>query len=99
MAGVVHISEEEAAKDFGAVMQHIRSGDEVRLDCKDGVRAVFKRTDHDEPVKARSIDEIIEGLKERKERQGLAILDADFEADVAEARARYNAPRDHSAWD
>jgi hypothetical protein len=88
MEGVVHISEEEAARDFGAIMRHVRSGDEVRLDCKDGVEAIVKIADSDEPIKARNIDEIIDGLRKRKERQGLAILDADFEADVAEARAR-----------
>lgn len=96
---MVHISEEEAARNFGAVMRHIRSGDEVRLDCEDGVKAVFRRTDWEEPVKARSITAIIEGLKRRELEQGLATIDLDFAADVAEARKRYNAPRDHSAWD
>jgi hypothetical protein len=89
MAGVVYISEEEAAKDFGAIMRHIRSGDEVRLDCKDGVKAVVKRAD-DEPVKARSISAILEGLKQREEAQGLAIPDDEFATDLADARARYN---------
>ncbi len=86
---MVYISEEEAAKNFGALMQHIRSGDEVRLDCKDGVKAVVKRAD-DEPVKARSITAIIEGFKQREEAQGLAIPDDEFATDVADARARYN---------
>jgi hypothetical protein len=79
MADVVHISEEEAARDFGAVMQHIRSGDEVRLDCKDGVQAVVKRAGTSEPVKARKIDGIAGGLKERK---GPAVPDADMAAEA-----------------
>jgi hypothetical protein len=99
MAGVVHISEEEAARDFGAVMEHIRSGDEVFVAGKDGIEAVVRLTVSNEHVKATDIDEIIDRLRKRKEKQGLAILDAEFEADVQEARARYNAPVDGSRWD
>jgi hypothetical protein len=92
MAGIVHISEEEAARDFAAVMQHIRSGDEVRLNCKDGMEAVVRMTRSNEPVKAADIDEVIERLKRRKEEQSLAVLDAEFEAAVQEARQPYNTP-------
>lgn len=104
MAGVIHISEEDAAKDFGAIMKHIRSGDEVFVSCKDGIEAVVRMTDSKDPAKvtnpakATNIDEIIDRLKIRKERQGLAVLDAEFEADVQAARARYNAPVDGSRW-
>lgn len=96
---MVHISEEEAGRDFASVMQHIRSGDEVFVQGKDGMEAVVRMTVSHEYVKATNIDEIIERLKVRKEQQGLAILDAEFEADVKEARARYNAPSDGSRWD
>ena len=96
---MVHISEEEAAKDFAGLMKHVRCGDEVRLDCKDGVQAVVRRADDNEPVRARSITAILEGLKQREKAQGLATIDEDFAADVSKARRRYNASRDHSAWD
>lgn len=79
MAGVVHISEEEAARDFGAVMEHIRSGDEVLVAGKDGIEAVVRLTVSNEHVKATDIDEIAGDLKQRK---GLAVLDADFEAEA-----------------
>jgi len=97
MAGVVHISEEEAARDFGVVMQHIRSGDEVRLDCKDGVQAVVKRAE-DEPVKARSITGIIAELKERGRALGLSVLDDEFFADVAAVQEGRKIPQSEPAF-
>ena len=99
MAGSVHISEEEAARDFGAIMKHIRSGDEVFVAGQDGIEAVVRLIGSNGPVKATNIDEIIDRLRKRKQEQGLAVLDAEFEADVQEARARYNAPVDGSRWD
>jgi hypothetical protein len=99
MAGVVHITEEEAARDFGAIMKHIRLGDEVFVAGRDGIEAVVRLTDSNQAAKATNIDEIIERLKRRKDKQGLAVLDGEFEADVQEARARYNAPLDGSRWD
>lgn len=108
MASVVHISEQEAARDFAAVMRRVRAGEEVVVDCADGVEAVVKvksqaasdlSAAQPEPPQARSLTAIIDGLKQRKARQGLAILDPDFAPDVEEARQRYNAPLDTSAWD
>lgn len=61
-------------------MQHIRSGDEVRLDCKDGVTAVVKRADRGLPVKPRGSVGITE---EREAAQKLSIFDDEFFADVA----------------
>ena len=80
-------------------MRHIRSGDEVFVAGRDGVDAVVRVNESSSYVKATNIDEIIERLKKRKEDRGLALLDGDFEADVQEARARYNAPLDGSRWD
>ena len=84
-------------------MQHIRSGDEVLVSGLDGIEAVIKKADKSaddrEPVKATNVDEIIERLRKRKEKQGLAVLDAEFEADVREAHGRYNAPVDGTRWD
>jgi antitoxin (DNA-binding transcriptional repressor) of toxin-antitoxin stability system len=96
MAGVVHISEEEAARDIVALLERAREGETIRVERsgRPGVMIVL-----DEPVNARSVRAIIEGLRQREEVQGLAIPDDDFAADVAEARKRYNASRDHSAWD
>lgn len=88
MAGVVHISEEDAAKNFGALMRHIRSGDEVRLDCKDGVKAVVKRADNDAPVKPGAIAAIEEQIKQRQESQCLASPDDEVAADPAGAPKR-----------
>jgi len=87
MAGVVHISEEEAARDFAAVMEHIRSGDEVRLECKDGVTAVVKRADGNRPLKTRSTPPITE---EREAAQGVSVFDDEFFADASEAHKARN---------
>lgn len=110
MASVVYISEEEAARDFGAIMKHIRSGDEVRLDCKDGVTAVVKRAETSEPVKVRKIDspvgipgktipEILESLSKWEAVHGPLIVDEGFAQDVAEAHERFNRPLDTARWD
>jgi hypothetical protein len=90
MAGVVHISEEEAARDFGALMQHIRSGDEVRLDCKDGVKAVVKRADSNQSITAQSITANSEGPEAA---QGLSVFDDKFFTDVADAAEGLQVPR------
>jgi hypothetical protein len=87
MAGVVHITEEEAAKDFAAVMKRVRSGDEVRLDCKDGIQAIVKRADGNQRVKTRSISPITE---RREAAKGLSVLDDEFFIDVSEA---HKAPK------
>ncbi len=90
MAGVVHISEEEAARDFAAVMQHVRSGDEVRLECKDGVTAVFKRADGNQPVKPRSVTA---NMEEREAARELSVFDDEFFADVAGVHEAHVVPQ------
>jgi len=95
MASVVYISEEEAARDFGAIMKHIRSGDEVRLDCKDGVTAVVKRADGNQSVKARSIKAISE---EREAARGLSPFDHElFLPDDAKAHEPRGVPQSQPA--
>lgn len=96
MAGVVHISEAEAARDFSALLRRVRDGEEVVVDCEGGFEAVVKVA---QPSKGRKITEILEALREREARQGLAVPDDQFARDVAEAHERYNAPLDSSAWD
>ena len=92
MAGVVHISEAEAARDFAALVDRALAGEEI----------VVRRGDEDlvvlSPVSSRrrlwTIGEAIERLEPRKADGPLAIPDEDFAADVASARERWGAPVD-----
>ena len=90
--GVLHISDEEAARDLEALLEAVRSDSQVMIEAP-GRRGVTMMVP-DEPVKARSITAILEGLKQREEAQGLAMPDDEFAVDVAEARKRYNGPVD-----
>ena len=97
MAGVVHISEEEAAKDFAGLFERVRAGERVIVEApgRSGVMMMVP----DEPVRARSITAILEGLRLREASAGLVLPDDDFAADVAEAHKRLNQPLDSSKWD
>lgn len=97
MAGVVHISEEEAARDVKGLFERVRSGERLVIEAAD--RPDVMMTLSKEPVKARSIAEVIKALETPKGTHGLALLDANFAADVAEVRERYNSSEDHPAWE
>jgi len=97
MAGVVHISDEEAARDIEALLAAVRSGSQVIIEAP-GRRGVMMMVP-EEPMRARSITAVLEGLRVRAETMGLAMPDDDFAADVAEAHERLNQPLDSSKWD
>jgi len=56
---VVHISEADAAKDFLAVMDRVKAGDEVRIDTSNGLLALAKMS---QPV---MLSEIMQRARER----------------------------------
>lgn len=93
---MVHISDQEAARDIETLLEAVRSGSKIMIEApgRQGVMMMVP----EEPVKARSITAILEGLRLREEAQGLATPDDDFAADVAEAHERLNQPLDSSKW-
>jgi antitoxin (DNA-binding transcriptional repressor) of toxin-antitoxin stability system len=96
----IHISEDEAARDFTAVLDHVRAGDEVVIGAEDKPVAVVKP-----PVKppaeprGRRLSESIAMAKAHAERNSYEpVMDAEFAADMEEI-IRNRKPRDTSAWD
>ena len=105
MAAVIHISEDEAARDFAAVMRRVRAGDEVVVEDADGPVAVMRPpgtngdTSGASRIPGKTAGEIIEGLRLWEAEHGPLIVDKDFADDVEEARRWTNQPMDDSKWD
>jgi antitoxin (DNA-binding transcriptional repressor) of toxin-antitoxin stability system len=107
MASVLHISEEEATRDFASVMRRVRAGDEVVLE--DGGRPVAvlrppapdlgERSREVERIPGKTAAEIVEGLRRWEAAHGPLKLDEDFARDIDEARRWGNQPLDDSKWD
>ncbi len=92
---VIHISEEEAARDFAGVMARVRAGAEVVIESGTHPAAVLCAA---EPPR-RSISESIALAEARtKELGDKPVTDAGFAADLEEI-IRNRRPRDRSAWD
>ena len=92
---VIHISEAEAARDFAAVMAHVRAGAEVVID-RDSSSVAVLRAASPHP---RTLSECIALARKHETETGQSpVLDPDFAADVAEIldkRKPWNPP----AWD
>ena len=105
MATVVHISEEEAARDFAAVMRRVRAGDEIIVEDGGTPVAVMRSprmnvdTSGSPRIPGKTAAEIIEGFRRWEAEHGPLVVDADFAADVEEARRWMNEPMDDSKWD
>jgi antitoxin (DNA-binding transcriptional repressor) of toxin-antitoxin stability system len=105
MAAIVHISEEEAARDFAAVMRRVRAGDEVIVEDGGTPVAVMRSpgTNRDisdsSKIPGKTLGEIVEGLRRWEAEHGPLVVDEDFAADVEEARRWTNQPMDDSKWD
>lgn len=93
---MVHISEEEAAKDFGALMERARKGERIQVE-RPGRPGVLIASEN-AVVKQRTIAEALEILRLREESHGLAVPDSDFAADMEEIHALHNLPMDMSRW-
>ena len=91
----IHISEAEAARDFAALMEHVRAGAEVIIERGAQPVAVM----HSPAPPRRSISESIALAEARTKRLGYEpVMDADYAADMEEIIAN-RKPRDTSAWD
>jgi hypothetical protein len=89
--GTTHISAAEAARDFTALLAHVRAGAEVII--QDGALTVAVL--HTPASPRRSIEECIALLPE----DFPATIDEDFARDVAEAVASHREPLNPPAWD
>jgi hypothetical protein len=98
MASVFHITEEEAARDFGALMRRVRASDLVVVDCEDGTEALIRvRIPGMEPER-RTLADAQRILRARQAIQPLAVAGPEFAEDLAAVHDRYNAPMDDSKW-
>jgi antitoxin (DNA-binding transcriptional repressor) of toxin-antitoxin stability system len=91
---VIHISETDAARDFAAVMAHVRAGDEVFIENGSSTVAVLRAAS----PQARMISECIALAKKHETETGEAVIDPDFAANVAEIIQK-REPWDPPAWD
>jgi antitoxin (DNA-binding transcriptional repressor) of toxin-antitoxin stability system len=86
----IHISAAEAARDFTALLAHVRAGAEVIIEDGSLTVAVL----HTPAPPHRSIEECIALLAE----DSPATIDEDFARDVAEAVATHREPLNPPAW-
>ena len=91
---VIHVSEEEAARDFAGLLALVRAGAEVVIERNKEATAVL----HAAAPQLRSISESIALAKKHAEELGYEPrMDPDFAADLEEI-IRNRKPRDTSKW-
>jgi len=91
---VIHISEEEAARDFAGLMARVRSGVEIVIESNAYPAAVLRAAGPPH----RSISESIALAEARTKELGYKpVMDAGFAADLDDV-VRNRKPRDTSAW-
>jgi hypothetical protein len=92
----IHISEEEAARDFAGLIARVRAGAEVVIENPRSPDIVLRVA---EEPRGRLLSESLALAEARtKERGYAAVMDADFAADMRDIIAN-RKPRDTSAWD
>jgi hypothetical protein len=79
----IHIPEAEAARNFAAVMAHVRAGAEVVIEG-DGSSPVIVRTADERPLRRLS-----ESLRLAREYGSAVTLDGDFARDLEDAIASH----------
>jgi antitoxin (DNA-binding transcriptional repressor) of toxin-antitoxin stability system len=98
MAGILRISEAEAARDFSSVMDRALAGDEIVV--RRGNSEVVLLVPAGKSLEVgRPLGEIIELAKRRKAEWGLTKIDDEFAADMEKIHAEMNQPLDGSKWD
>jgi antitoxin (DNA-binding transcriptional repressor) of toxin-antitoxin stability system len=94
---VIHISEEEAARDFAGVMARVRAGAEVVIESD--ARAVAVMRPAGDEFRPRLLSESIALAKKHAEELGYEPrMDPDFAADVEEI-IRSRKPWNPPAWE
>jgi hypothetical protein len=93
---VIHMSEAEAASDFGAVLARVRAGAEIVIEGREPVVVIRSGEVRAEPARGRLLSECIALAKTHEEETGkVPVLDPDFAADVEEIvknRKPWNPP-------
>jgi antitoxin (DNA-binding transcriptional repressor) of toxin-antitoxin stability system len=89
----IHIPEDEAARNFAAVMSHVRAGEDVVIEDHGETVAVVSR-----PIKrpGRMLSEVIALMDARG---STATVDEGFARDVEAAITAHREPLDPPAWD
>lgn len=90
---VIHISEEEAANDFRAILAQVRAGAEIVIESKAGKLPVAIM--HAPVPPRRTFSETIALLPE----ESTAVMDADFARDIEAAIDSHREPLEPPAWD
>lgn len=92
---VIHISEDDAARDFAGLMARVRAGAEIVIESDARPVAVVRAVD---PPR-RTLSESIALAEAHSRELGYApVMDSEFAADLEEI-IRNRKPRDTSAWD
>jgi antitoxin (DNA-binding transcriptional repressor) of toxin-antitoxin stability system len=86
----IHISDVDAARDFAALLAHVRSGAEVIIESGTSPVAVL----HAPVPSRRTIEECLSLLP----KDSAAIIDEDFAADVKASIAAHREPLNPPAW-
>jgi antitoxin (DNA-binding transcriptional repressor) of toxin-antitoxin stability system len=89
---VIHVSEEEAAKDFVALLGRVRAGAEVVIEQDSQPIAVVH------PVEP-AVRRLSESLRLAREHGSTATVDADFAKDVEAAIESHREPLNPPEWD
>jgi antitoxin (DNA-binding transcriptional repressor) of toxin-antitoxin stability system len=90
----IHISEEEAARDFAGLMNHVRAGAEVVIESEGGKLPVAVLRPAEPHVRLLS-----ESLRLAKEHASTATLDGDFARDLEAAVNSHREPLEPPEWD
>ena len=88
---IIHISEEEATKNFASVLARVRAGVEVVIESASKLPVAVM---HSPPPARRTISECIGLLPE----DSSAVMDADFAKDVEAAVESHREPLEPPAW-
>jgi antitoxin (DNA-binding transcriptional repressor) of toxin-antitoxin stability system len=92
----IHISEDEAARDFAGLMARVRAGAEVVIENANSPAVVLRAAD---PPRGRLLSESIALAEAHARELGYEpVMDAEFAADMEEIIAN-RKPRDTAAWD
>jgi antitoxin (DNA-binding transcriptional repressor) of toxin-antitoxin stability system len=92
---VIHVSEDDAARDFPALLAHVRSGAEIVIESGVNPVAVL----HAPTPPRRSVSESIARAESRTRELGYKpVMDSAFAVDLEEI-LRNRRPRDISAWE
>jgi antitoxin (DNA-binding transcriptional repressor) of toxin-antitoxin stability system len=89
----IHIPEAEAARNFAAVISHVRAGGDVAIEDHGETVAIVSR-----PTRRPGML-LSEAIARAEARGSTATIDEDFARDVAAAIEAHREPLDPPAWD